>query len=96
MEFGKEVTEEELANIFIEQQEKNVHNINLVSPTIYAYQIIKALDIAKKKGLKIPVVYNTSGYETIDTIKMLNGYIDVFMPDFKYGDNELRKKIFAY
>ena len=96
MEFGEEVTEEELANIFLKQQDKNVHNINLVSPTIYAYQIMKALDIAKKNGLNIPIVYNTSGYETIETIKMLNGYIDIFMPDFKYADNKLRRRIFTY
>ena len=87
---GKEISIEELANIFLSQQEKKVHNINLVSPTIYSYQIMQAIDIAQKKGLSIPIVYNTSGYETTETIKMLEGYIDVYMPDLKYADNELR------
>jgi putative pyruvate formate lyase activating enzyme len=69
--FGKEITIERLAEIFLEQQEKNVNNINLVSPTSYAVQIKEALYIAKGKGLNIPVIYNTNGYENIETIKML-------------------------
>ena len=73
---GKEITIDELANIFIIQQEKKVENINLVTPTSYVPQIIEAIKIAKKKGLKIPIVYNTNGYEKIETLKMLEGYVD--------------------
>ncbi len=86
---GKEISIEELANIFIKQQEKGVHNINLVTPTSYVYQIIEAIKIAKSKGLKIPIVYNTNGYENIETIKALNGYVDVYLPDLKYAEEEI-------
>ena len=83
---------EKLANIFIKQQEKGVNNINLVTPTMYVYHIIEAIKIAKEKGLKIPIIYNTNGYENVETIKMLKGYIDVYLPDFKYYNNEITKK----
>ena len=89
---GREITVEELADIFILQQEKGVENINLVTPTSYVPQIIEALKIAKKKGLKIPIVYNTNGYEKIETLKMLEGYIDIYLPDLKYYYDELGKK----
>ena len=89
---GKEITIEELSKIFIKQQEKGVENINLVTPTSYVPQIIEALKIAKKEGLKLPIVYNTNGYENIETIKMLDGYIDIYLPDLKYSENELAKK----
>ena len=89
---GKEITTERLAEIFLEQQEKNVENINLVTPTSYAYQIIDAIKIAKQNGLNIPIVYNTNGYETIETIKALDGYIDIYLPDLKYAENSLAKK----
>lgn len=86
---GKEISIEELSNIFIMQQEKGVHNINLVTPTSYVYQIIEAIKIAKAKGLNIPIVYNTNGYENIETIKALNGYVDVYLPDLKYAEEKL-------
>lgn len=86
---GKEISIEELSNIFIKQQEKGVHNINLVTPTSYVYQIIEAIKIAKAKGLTIPIVYNTSGYEKIETIRALNGYVDIYLPDLKYAEDEL-------
>ncbi len=89
---GKEITVEKLAQIFIEQQEKVVNNINLVTPSSYAYQIIQALKIAKVNGLKIPVIYNTNGYENIETLKQLEGYIDIYLPDLKYYSNELAQK----
>ena len=89
---GKEITIERLSEIFLEQQSKGAHNINLVSPTSYAYQIIEAIKIAKKNGLKIPIIYNTNGYENIETIKLLNGYIDVYLPDLKYAEDDLGKK----
>ena len=89
---GKEITIEELAKKFIEQQEKNVENINLVTPTSYVPQIIEAIKIAKKNGLNIPIVYNTNGFENVETIKKLNGYIDIYLPDLKYAENDLAKK----
>ena len=89
---GKEIEIEELADIFLKQQEKNVENINLVTPTSYVPQIIEAIKIAKGKGLNIPIVYNTNGYEKVETLKMLDGYIDIYLPDFKYYYNNLAKK----
>jgi putative pyruvate formate lyase activating enzyme len=89
---GEEYSIEELANIMLKQQEKGVNNINLVTPTIYAYQIIQAIKIAKQKGLNIPIIYNTSGYENLETLKMLDGYIDIYLPDFKYYDNDVASK----
>ena len=89
---GRQISIEELADIFIIEQKKGVENINLVTPTSYVVQIIEALKIAKQKGLKIPIVYNTNGYETVDTIKLLNGYIDIYLPDLKYSDNKLAKE----
>ena len=89
---GKEITINELADIFIELQNKNVENINLVTPTSYALHIIEAIKIAKRNGLKIPIIYNTNAYENVDTLKLLEGYVDVYLPDLKYYDNELDKK----
>lgn len=86
---GKEITIDELAKIFIKQQEKGVQNVNLVTPTSYVPQIIEAIKIAKSKGFTLPIVYNTNGYENTETIKMLNGYIDIYLPDFKYYYNSL-------
>ncbi len=89
---GKEITIHELAEIFLDQQKNNVHNINLVTPTMYALQIIEAIKIAKKQGLNIPIIYNTNGYENIKTIKLLNGLIDVYLPDLKYFSNTIAVK----
>ena len=89
---GKEITIEELSNIMIEQQEKGVENINLVTPTSYALHIIEAIKQARNKGLKIPIVYNTNGYENVETLKLLEGYIDIYLPDLKYYYDELGKK----
>ena len=89
---GKEITIEHLAQIFIKQQEKNVNNTNLVTPTMYVPQIIEAIKIARKKGLNIPIIYNSNGYENVETIKKLNGYIDIYLPDLKYYSNEIAKK----
>ena len=89
---GKEITIEHLAQIFIKQQEKNVNNINLVTPTMYVPQIIEAIKNARKKGLNIPIIYNSNGYENVETIKKLNGYIDIYLPDLKYYSNEIAKK----
>lgn len=89
---GKEISPERLADIFLELQEKKAHNINLVTPTHYVPQIIYALERAKSRGLSIPVVYNTSGYEKVDTLKALEGLIDIYLPDLKYHDSRLSRK----
>lgn len=89
---GKEISTKHLAEIFIKQQNKNVNNINLVTPTMYVPQIIEAIRIARKNGLKIPIIYNSNGYENVETIKMLDGYIDIYLPDLKYYSNEISKK----
>lgn len=89
---GKEITIEELANVMIKQQERNVQNINLVTPTSYALHIVEAIKIARKKGLEIPIVYNTNGYESVETLKLLEGYVDIYLPDLKYYYDDLAKK----
>lgn len=89
---GREISIEELSNIFLKLQENDCDNINLVTPTIYALQIKEALIIAREKGLNIPVIYNTSGYENVETLKELEGLIDVYLPDFKYINNEVAFK----
>ena len=89
---GKEYTIEQLAEIMLKQQNLGVANINLVTPTSYVAQIIEAIKIAKKNGLNIPIVYNTNSYEKIETLKMLDGYIDIYLPDLKYADDKLGKK----
>lgn len=89
--YGKSITESRLAEIFLELQRQGAHNINLVSPTPYVPQIITAIDMCRDK-LDIPIVYNTGGYEKVETIKLLEGYIDVYLPDFKYFDDALGEK----
>jgi putative pyruvate formate lyase activating enzyme len=89
---GREISIEELAEIFIDEQNKNAENINLVTPTMYVYHIIEAIKIAKNKGLKIPIVYNSNGYENVETIKKLDEYIDIYLPDLKYYDDDLAFK----
>lgn len=90
---GKEISAEELAEIFLKQQENNVENINLVTPTSYVLQIIEAIKIAKQKGLKLPIVYNTNSYEKVETLQLLEGYIDIYLPDLKYSENKLGKEL---
>lgn len=92
---GKEVTVEELGEIFIKLQKKGAHNINLVTPTHYAPQIIEALKAAKKNGLSIPVLYNTNSYENVETIKALNGHVDVYLADLKYFKDDYAIKYSA-
>lgn len=86
---GKKITVPRLSEIFLELQEKGANNINLVTPGHFVPQIIKALDRARADGLFLPVVYNTSSYENVDTIRMLEGYVDIYLPDFKYMDSGL-------
>lgn len=89
---GRDITIEELADGFLSLQEQGANNINLVTPTHYVPQIIEALDNAKSRGLNIPILYNTSGYENTETLKMLDGYIDIYMPDMKYYDDKYAVK----
>lgn len=89
---GKTVTADELSDIFLRLENDGVHNINLVTPTHYVPQIITALDKAKSCGLSLPVVYNTSSYECTETIKMLDGYIDIYLPDLKYYSDKYAVK----
>lgn len=85
---GREIEDHQLAKIMLHLQELGCHNINLVSPTHYVPQIIASLEIAFKKGLNLPIVYNTGSYDSVDTLKMLDGIVDSYMPDFKYWDDE--------
>lgn len=87
--YGKGITVERLADIMMEEQESGAYNINLVTPTIYLDLIKEAITIAKNKGLVLPIIYNCGGYELLDSIKSLDGYIDIYMPDFKYSDDKL-------
>lgn len=90
--YGKEISIKRFSEICLELQEKGVHNINLVTPTHYVPLIIKGIKISKEKGLNIPIVYNTSGYESVDTIKKLEGTIDVYLTDLKYFDDKYARK----
>ena len=83
---GLEITEDRLAEIFLELQDKGAANINLVTGAHYVPQITAALDIAGEQGMGLPVVYNSSGYEKVETLKLLEGYVDVYLPDYKYAD----------
>lgn len=94
-EIGKAVSVERLSEIFLELEAQGANNINLVTPTHFVPQIIQALDQAREKGLHLPIVYNTSGYEKVETLKKLEGYVDVYLPDFKYLDPEHAKKYSA-
>ncbi len=87
---GRHYTVEALAAKLKELENTGVHTIEFVTPTMYVDKIIKALDIYKPK---IPLIYNSSGYESVETLKKLQGYIDVYLPDFKYSDNELAKRL---
>lgn len=89
---GKKVTAEELACIMIELQDKGCHNINLVSPTHFMPGILEALYIAHEKGLTLPVVYNTNGYDSIELLKILESVVNIYMPDLKYFESNLAKK----
>lgn len=81
---GTTVTPAQLSDIILQLQSENVHNINLVTPSHFSVQIAEALKKAKKKRLSIPVIYNTSSYETIDSLRQMEGLVDVYLPDIKY------------
>ena len=90
--FGKEISDEALAEIMLRLESEGAHNINFVTPTHYAPSIIKSVRIAKEKGLLLPIVYNTGSYDAINTIKSLDGTVDVYLPDLKYYKNNTAEK----
>lgn len=94
-EAGAYVSIDRLADIFLEQQARGAHNINLVTPTHYLPQIVLALRDARQRGMALPVVYNTSGYERAEVLRLLEGYVDIWLPDFKYMDEGLAQKYSA-
>ena len=87
IEKKNEVTIERLADIMLELQEKGCHNIGLVSPTHYSASIIKSIKIAVERGLNLPIIYNTNGYDSVEVLSLYDGIINIYLPDFKYGDN---------
>lgn len=92
---GKKVTLADLAKMMLRLQELGCHNINFVTPTPWVPQLVEALAIAQEQGLVLPVVYNCGGYESVQTLKMLEGIVDIYMPDIKYAENELAEKYSA-
>ncbi len=91
-DYGVELSNEELANLMLKLEKMGSDNINLVSPTIYVCQISEAIKIAKNEGLRLPIIYNTNGYENVETLKMLEDVVDVYLPDFKYTSSILAEK----
>jgi putative pyruvate formate lyase activating enzyme len=87
IEKKNEITIERLAEIMIELQGRECHNIGLVSPTHYSVPILKSIKLAVEKGLNLPIIYNTNGYDSVEVLKLYDGIIDIYLPDFKYGDN---------
>jgi putative pyruvate formate lyase activating enzyme len=90
---GDEISFEDLARIMIKLQQLGCHNINLVSPTHQIPQIVKSLKIARSMGLKVSIVYNTNAYDSVETLKTLEGIIDIYMPDAKYSDNNVAREL---
>jgi putative pyruvate formate lyase activating enzyme len=89
---GKEISDEQLAGVMLVLQKKGCHNINFVTPSHVVPQILSALDIAVPKGLSLPLVYNTGGYDSVETLKLLDGVFDIYMPDFKFWDPVVAKE----
>lgn len=90
---GKIISAERLVKIFLELQQQGAHNINLVNPTHFVPQIINAVQTARDRGLSLPIVYNSGGYERVETLRMLDGIVDIYLPDVKYFDNGLAKAL---
>jgi putative pyruvate formate lyase activating enzyme len=87
----KEVTHNELAKIMIELQNRACHNIGLVSPTHFSATILRSIYLAAQQGLNLPIIYNTNGYDSVEMLKLYDGVIDIYLPDFKYGNSEYAK-----
>lgn len=90
---GREISTERLSEIFLEQEAQGAMNINLVNPTHFVPKIIEAVEGAKKKGLRVPIVYNCGGYERVETLKRLEGIVDIYLPDVKYYSEELAVRL---
>ena len=90
---GSTVTLEEFAGMMLTLQRQDCHNINIVTPTHVVPQMLSALQIAATNGLRVPLVYNCGGYESLETLKILNGVVDIYMPDFKYADPEVGQRL---
>jgi len=90
-EKNNEVTHQRLAEIMIELQNKSCHNIGLVSPTHFSATILKSIYLAAQKGLQLPIIYNTNGYDSVEILKLYDGVVDIYLPDFKYGNSEYAK-----
>jgi len=88
---GRQMTVEQLAQSMLDLQNYGCSNINFVTPTHVIAAIMAALELARKEGLKLPTVYNTGGYDSVETLKLLDGYIDIYMPDMKYSDSAVAK-----
>jgi len=90
---GRQMTIEQLAQSMLELQSYGCSNINFVTPTHVAAAIAAALELARKKGLILPTVYNTGGYDSVETLKLLDGFMDIYMPDMKYSDSAVAKEL---
>ncbi|HVN94905.1 MAG TPA: radical SAM protein [Syntrophorhabdaceae bacterium] len=90
---GEEISIEELTDLFFNLEGRGCHNINLVSPTPYTAHIAVAIRAARERGLKIPIVHNTNAYENVEALKLLDGLIDIYLPDFKYADPQVAEKL---
>lgn len=92
---GREISVERLADIFLELRQKGAQNINLVNPTHFVPQILRGIELAKRKGLSLPIVYNSGGYERVETLRTLEGAVDIFLPDVKFFSDETARKLSA-
>lgn len=92
---GREISVERLADIFLELRQKGAQNINLVNPTHFVPQILRSIELAKRKGLSLPIVYNSGGYERVETLRTLEGAVDIFLPDVKFFSDETARKLSA-
>lgn len=93
---GRQYTTRQLADMMLELQERGAHNINLVTPTHFVPQFLEALEMAAGDGLTLPIVYNTSGYETVKTLRLLDGVVDIYLPDAKYADDEVARAVSSF
>ncbi|RPI18954.1 MAG: radical SAM protein [Ignavibacteriae bacterium] len=91
-EINNQISFERLANIMLELQDMKCHNIGLVSPTHFSAHILKSICMAAERGLRLPIIYNTNGYDSVDTLKLYEDVVDIFLPDFKYGDNAIARQ----
>lgn len=90
---GVEVTKEEIARMMLSLQKRGCHNINLVSPTHVIPQVLEALEVAVESGLQLPLVYNSGGYDSLETLALLDGIVDIYMPDMKYSDDKIAEEL---